>query len=99
MSGGWLYCAETFAIVCMICCTAVLGTTAACGWHQLRVRSNRLKKADARLPRNQRLCRLCSADGAPFLAQRVGGGCVKDVVKHFYWNAQPTSIYVQNTLV
>jgi hypothetical protein len=52
------------------------------GWHQLRVRTDRLKKAHARLPRNQRLCQLCSIDGAPFLALRVGGCCVEDV-KHF----------------
>jgi hypothetical protein len=53
------------------------------GWHQLRVRTDRLKKADARLPRNHRLCRLCSTDGAPFLAQRVAGGCCVEDVNHF----------------
>jgi hypothetical protein len=52
------------------------------GWHQLRVRSDRIKKAATRLPRNQRLCRLCSTDGAAFHMQRVGVGCVEDV-QHF----------------
>jgi exonuclease III len=52
------------------------------GWHQLRVRSDRIKKATARLPRDQRLCRLCSTEGAGFYAQRVGVGCVEDV-RHF----------------
>jgi hypothetical protein len=69
------------------------------GWHQLRVRTDRLKKVDARLPRNQWLCRLCSADGAPFLAQRVGGSVVLKMSSISYWNVQPTSIYVRDTRV
>ena len=52
------------------------------GWHMLQVRSDRIKKARARLPRSQRLCRLCSTEGAFFHAQRVGVGCVEDV-QHF----------------
>ena len=52
------------------------------GWHQLQVRSDRIKRATARLPRNLRLCRLCSTEGAAFRAQRVGVGCVEDV-RHF----------------
>jgi hypothetical protein len=69
------------------------------GWHQLRVRTDRLKKADARLPRNQRLCWLCSTDGAPFLAQRVAVGVVLKMSSISYWNIQPTSIYVRDTCV
>jgi hypothetical protein len=52
------------------------------GWHQLEVRSDRIKRARARLPRSQRLCRLCSTDGAAFHAQRMGMACVEDV-QHF----------------
>jgi hypothetical protein len=52
------------------------------GWHQLRVRTDRLKKARVRLPRSERLCRLCSTEGAAFYTQRVGVGCVEDV-QHF----------------
>jgi hypothetical protein len=79
--GAWLYCAETFEIVCIVAVLQCLARLRL-GWHQLRVRTGRLKKARARLPRNQRLCLLCSTDGAAFLAQRVGGCCVEDV-KHF----------------
>jgi hypothetical protein len=35
-----------------------------------------------RVPRVDRLCRLCSAVEAPFLGQRLGGACVEDL-KHF----------------
>ena len=52
------------------------------GWHQLEVRSDRIRRARARVPRNERLCRLCSTNGAAFQAQRVGGACVEDV-QHF----------------
>jgi Reverse transcriptase (RNA-dependent DNA polymerase) len=52
------------------------------GWHQLRVRTERLKHGRARLPRSERLCRLCSTEGASFHAQRVGASCVEDV-QHF----------------
>jgi hypothetical protein len=52
------------------------------GWHQLQIWTDRIKKARARMPRNQRLCRLCSTDGAAFRAHRAGGGCVEDV-QHF----------------
>jgi hypothetical protein len=53
------------------------------GWHQLQIRTDRIKTARARMPRNQRLCRLCSTDGAAFRAHRIGGGCVEDV-RHFW---------------
>jgi hypothetical protein len=53
ISGGWLYCAETFEIVCIIAVLQCLARLRL-GWHQLRVRTDRLKKAHARLPRNQR---------------------------------------------
>jgi hypothetical protein len=46
-------------------CAAMLSTAAASGWHyQRRGRSDRMNKADAHLPRNQRSCQLCSADVA-----------------------------------
>ena len=48
------------------------------GWHQLQIRTDRIKKARARLPRNERLCRLCSVHGAAFHAQHARVGCVED---------------------
>jgi hypothetical protein len=81
ISGGWLYCAKTLKLCVSFAVLQCLARLRL-GWHQLRVRTDRLKKAGARLPRNHRLCWLCSTDGAPFLAQRVGGCCVEDV-KHF----------------
>jgi hypothetical protein len=52
------------------------------GWHQLQIRTDRITKARARMPRNQRLCWLCSTHGAAFRAHRVGGGRVEGV-RHF----------------
>ena len=52
------------------------------GWHQLQVRTDRIKRSTERLPRHQRLCRLCSTDGAPFHAHHPGVALVEDV-QHF----------------
>jgi hypothetical protein len=49
------------------------------GWHDLQIRVGRVK---AKVPRDQRLCRLCSTAGAPFLEHRNGNSCVEDL-KHF----------------
>jgi Reverse transcriptase (RNA-dependent DNA polymerase) len=50
------------------------------GLHGLQIRLGRI--SHNRVPRVDRLCRLCSAVGAPFLGQRLGGACVEDL-KHF----------------
>lgn len=52
------------------------------GGHDLQIRLGRMKHPRLRVPRGERLCRLCSTDGAPFLAQRTGAVCVEDV-RHF----------------
>ena len=49
------------------------------GWHDLQIRVGRVK---AKVPRDQRLCRLCSTVGAPFVEYRSGNSCVEDL-KHF----------------
>ena len=52
------------------------------GGHDLQIRLGRLKKRSSRVPRGERLCRLCSSVGAAFHAQREGPVCVEDV-RHF----------------
>jgi hypothetical protein len=50
------------------------------GLHGLQIRLGRLKRE--RVPRPDRLCRLCSAQGAPFVGHCQGVASVEDV-KHF----------------
>jgi exonuclease III len=52
------------------------------GGHDLQIRLGRMKKRSSRVPRCERLCRLCSTAGAAFHAQRAGAACVEDL-RHF----------------
>jgi hypothetical protein len=52
------------------------------GWHHLQIRSDKIKRPALRLPRNERLCRLCSVEGGTFHAHHTGQACVEDV-RHF----------------
>ena len=50
------------------------------GLHDLQVRLGRI--GANKVPRHQRLCRLCSTDGAPLYRQRGRNACVEDL-RHF----------------